>query len=257
MVVVCENYSDFLAHTLPENVQQVDRMVVVTHPNDKATQALCRKFSVDCVETTAMHDQGDAFNKGICINLGLGHLRGLGWILHLDADVVLPHNFKNLIHRARLDQKNLYGADRLNVYGYEHWMAHKHKRIPSHSEGYFIEPVKEFPMGARIIHHDFGYTPIGYFQLWHKSLGKKYPINQGNAEHTDVLFACQWARRDRVLLPEVLVYHLDSLTGPGHFGVNWNGRRTPFFGPKPPAHPSHPVKHPHHSHQEERGYHCR
>lgn len=227
-VIVCKNYGDFLAETLPENLDQFDRLVVVTHPDDKETQAVCKRYSVICVTTTCMHDEGDSFNKGRAINLGISHLRGTGWILHLDADIVLPHHFRDMLHRARLEEKNLYGADRVNVIGYKHWQKFKHKRLPHHSQGYFVEPIAEFPVGARIVHHEHGYTPIGYFQLWHSSLHKRYPIHQGTAEHTDVLFAAQWARRDRVLLPEVIVCHLES--EPAAMGTNWNGRRTKRFG---------------------------
>lgn len=215
-VIVCKDYADFLEHTLPDNLQFFDRLVVVTHYNDKATQSLCHKFGVECVQTDCMHDRGDAFNKGRAINLGLGHLLNKDWVLHLDADTLLPHNFRGLLDHARLRQENLYGADRLNVYGFEHWERFKHKRTPSHAHRYFVEPPKEFPLGARIVHHEHGYVPIGYFQLWHGT--RRYPVHQGNAEHTDVLFACQWPRYQRVLLPEVIVYHLDS--GSGHMGQN-------------------------------------
>lgn len=226
-VIVCKDYSDLLEETLPLNMQHLDRIVVVTHPGDWETRKLCQKYGVDCVITEAMHEDGDKFNKGRCINLGLGHLRGLDWILHLDADVVLPHGFRNLLYRAKLRQDNIYGCDRLNVYGIEHWDKHKHKCVPHYESGYFVEPVREFPMGARIIHHEHGYCPIGFFQLWHSSMQRKYPINQGNAEHTDVLFACQWPRHQRVLLPEVICYHLESGLGPIPMGTNWGGRKTP------------------------------
>lgn len=228
-VIVCKDYADFLEESLPENMQFFDRLVVVTHYGDKKTQALCSKLSVDCVQTECMHDNGDAFNKGRAINLGLGHLHQSDWVLHLDADIVLPHNFRTLLGHARLQKENLYGCDRVNVYGYDHWQKNKHKRVPSHAHRYFVEPPKEFPLGARIIHHEHGYVPIGFFQLWHGP--RRYPITQGNAEHTDVLFACQWPRRQRVLLPEVIVCHLDS--GNGNMGQNWNGRQTPPFCPRP------------------------
>lgn len=232
-VIVCKDYSDFLEHTLPENVEQVDRLIVVTHPGDHKTKALCSKYSVDCVETHAFHHQGDKFNKGRAINVGLGHMRGLDWMLHMDADILLPHGFRNMMKRAHLDTANIYGADRVNVYGYEHWMDNKHKTVPHYSHKYFVQPPGEFPMGARIIHHEHGFTPIGYFQLFHKSSGKRYPIHQGNAEHTDVLFAIQWPREHRMLLPEIIVYHLESPNGPTPMGVNWEGRKTPIFGKCP------------------------
>ena len=248
-VIVCQNYGDFLAHTLPENINHFDRLVVVTHPDDKETIDVCNRFSVDCVKTTEMHSDGDKFNKGRCINLGLGHLRGMDWILHLDADIVLPHRFRDMLHRTKLDKNNIYGADRMNVYGHDHWVENKHKLIPHYSNGYFVEPKKEFPMGARIIHHELGYTPIGYFQLWHKSLGRRYPINQGNAEHTDVLFAVQWPRANRILLPEVVVCHLESEAGPQEMGKNWDGRTTRRFGPHRHHHHCHGYNpHRHHCH---------
>ncbi len=223
-VIVCENYGDFLAETLPQNSSQLDHLVVVTNPKDKETQNVCNKYSITCVQTDCMHEDGDAFNKGRAINLGLGHLRGLDWILHLDADILLPHNFRNLLQRAKLIKENLYGADRVNARGIDHFDAHKAELTPAYSQGYFIEPPAAFPLGARIIHHEHGYTPIGYFQLWNKCMGKKYPVNQGNAEHTDVLFAAQWTRQQRVLLPEVIVTHLES----EHvdMGANWGGRKT-------------------------------
>lgn len=235
-VIVCKNYADFLEHTLPDNMQFFDRLVVVTGYDDSRTKALCNRFGIACVPTDCMHDKGAAFNKGNAINLGLGHLEQSDWVLHLDADIVLPHNFRGLLSRARLEKENIYGCDRLNVYGYEHWIANKDKRVPAHANQYFVEPVKEFPVGARIVHPQHGYVPIGFFQLWHGA--RSYPTTQGSAEHTDVLFACQWPRRQRVLLPEVICYHLESVTGPTQHGANWNGRQTPPFGPRPvPATP--------------------
>lgn len=228
-VLVCKDYADFLAHTLPENLPYFDRLVVVTHPGDKATRDLCSQYSVECVVTEVMHDYGDEFNKGRAIDLGLAHLKQDAWVLHLDADIVLPHNFKRLLDHARLDTRNLYGADRLDVYGYETWMKHKDRRTPSHTRKFLVGAPDCFPLAARLLHNELGYLPIGFFQLWHGH--QRYPIVQGSAEHTDVLFAAQWGREKRILLPEILCYHLQSVTRRERMGTNWNGRRTPRFGP--------------------------
>lgn len=235
-VIVCSSYSDFLAETLPQNMHYFDRLVIVTSPHDRATQALCERLSVPCVVTDVMFERGHHFNKGMAINMGLGHLNADGWVLHLDADIVLPHNFRRLLDHARLERENIYGADRLNIYGWDAWQKHKHSHHNSHAYRYLVNAPKH-ELGARLLHEEFGYTPIGYFQLWHGS--KRYPIHQGNAEHTDVLFALQWARKHRVLLPEVFVYHLDSNTSPGQMGENWNGRKSPPFGPCVKPHPKH------------------
>lgn len=234
-VIVCQNYSDFLEETLPQNVQQVDRLVVVTHHEDKATQRLCHRYGVDVITTEVMHHGGDAFNKGRAINLGLSHLRHDGWLLHLDADIVLPHRFKGMLEHANLHKDNIYGADRLNVQGFDHWHKHKHKTTPQHQWRFMVSPNSEFPVGARLLHQEYGYCPIGYFQLWHATLGRKYPVHCGSAEHSDVVFAIQWARKNRLLLPEFFVYHLESEGAP--MGANWHGRKTKPWGP-----------HKHHAH---------
>jgi hypothetical protein len=238
-VIVCKDYSDFLAHTLPENLQHLDRVVVVTHPDDKKTRSLCNKFGVDCLDTTIFHEDGDKFNKGRAINLGLSHLRHEDWLLHIDADILLPHRFRSMLKKAKLNPLELYGADRLNCKNYDHWSDHKHKTVPQFQWRCLVIPQREFELGSRLIHNEYGYCPIGYFQLWHSSLNRKYPIINGSAEHGDVLFAVQWERRLRVLLPEFFVYHLES-ESEAPMGVNWNGRKTKPFGPCHPHKPGKP-----------------
>lgn len=229
-VVVCKNYSDFLEHTLPENLEQVDRMVVVTHPDDKATQALCHKYGVDCIETEVMHDEGDAFNKGRCINLGLSHLRHEGWVIHMDADILLPHNIRQRLRQAKLETKKIYGVDRLNIVGYDEFQKIKNNLAPQFQYRCLVIPNSGLSVGSRLLHNEYGWCPIGYFQLWHSSMRRSYPIIHGSAEHGDVLFAVQWERKDRILLPEFFVYHLDSEETA--MGTNWKGRKSAVFGPQ-------------------------
>ena len=50
-ISVCVGYSDFLAQTLPWNLQHFDKFVVVTSYDDAETIELCRKFSVECRPT--------------------------------------------------------------------------------------------------------------------------------------------------------------------------------------------------------------
>lgn len=248
VVIVCHNYSDFLAETLPRNISQVDRLVVMTHPSDTKTKALCSKYSAECFSTEEMHKNNDKFNKGRVLNLGMAHLRGWDWFLLIDADIVLPHRFKAMLEKADLMRDAIYGADRCNVYGWDHWQDHKDKIEPHYSDRYFIQPPKEFPLGARIVHSQFGYCPIGYFQLFHSSQHKRYHIEQGTGEHSDVLFATQWPRDKRILLPEVFVYHLESPNAPTPIGANWQGRTTPEFGPHAMAELRHGYHHHHHHH---------
>jgi hypothetical protein len=93
-----------------------------------------------------------------------------------------------------------------------------------------VTPQSEFQLGSRLVHLEYGYCPIGYFQLFHAITRRKYPIVCGSAEYSDVLFAVQWPREERILLPEFFVYHLESESI--KMGANWDGRKTKVFGPE-------------------------
>lgn len=226
-VITCHKYSDFLEHTLMENIEQLDGCVVVTSREDKETQRLCHKIGVNCVDTNVFFDKGDPFNKARGINLGLSHLRHDDWLLHLDADILLPHRFRNMLGLSHLEKHKIYGADRVNTRSYEHWKGNEHKITPQFRHGCLVHPPGDFPIGARLIHSSYGYLPIGFFQMWHSSEKRRYPTNQGGADRSDVLFAVQWDRKDRVLLPEFFVFHLESEDAP--MGKNWKGRTSKPF----------------------------
>lgn len=229
-VITCVNYSDYLANTLQENIGHLDGVVVVTSPEDKETKSLCNRLGVHSIDTEVFYEHGDPFNKGRAINLGLAHLRHDDWLLHIDADILLPHRFRNALMMAKLQKDYIYGCDRLETRSYDNWLSHKGKTVPQFNHGCLVYGTKEFPIGSRLIHYHYGYCPIGYFQLWHSSAKRRYPVNQGSAEHTDVLFSVQWPREKRAVLPELYVFHLESEVVP--MGHNWRGRKSKHFGPK-------------------------
>ena len=227
-VIVCIKYGDFLRETLARNLNHFDDLVVVTAAEDRETLDLCSRWSVHAVASNVHRDRrGDCFNKGRAINLGLAHLRRLGWCMQLDADIVLPENFRYMLSHRPLDSDCLYGMDRMHVSGWEKWQQLQQSEIYQrpYRNHFRIDTPAGYPLGSRPVHHSYGYCPIGYAQLWHsKFRDRRYPENQGTAEHTDVLFSLQWPWEKRVLLPEAVVYHLE--TGAGS---NWNGRESPRF----------------------------
>ena len=229
-LTVSVNYADFLDETLTANLDHFDEFAVVTAHDDRATQAVCERHGVICVKTDVhREDPLDRFNKGLMINLGLAHLRNRGWLVHLDADIVLPDRLRFMLNKSRLDEDCIYGADRVNVVGRGRWEAIKrsahYQRQYRHR--YLVSPAAH-QLGSRLIHNEYGYCPIGYFQLWHsKHRQRRYHFAQGSAEHSDVLFALQWPAARRILLPGVFVYHLES--EPARMGANWHGRATRGF----------------------------
>jgi hypothetical protein len=232
-VITCVNYGDFLTQTLPFTINQVDRLVVVTSFDDALTQQVCRKWSVEYVMTEVFFEKGEKFNKGQGINMGLQMLRQTGWVISMDADIVLPLTARNMLAKSNLHENNIYGCQRHNVIGWDAWKKLKSSwhDNPQFEYNYMVSTSNEYPAGSTLIHKQFGYAPIGYFQLWHSNWTRKYqlryPDAQGNAENTDVQWALRWPRQNRILLPTIRVYHLESESVV--MGTNWNGRMTKPF----------------------------
>ena len=225
-VTVCLEYSDFLGETLPHNVRHFDHYLVVTREDDRPTRELCRQLGVECRTTDLMHHDGDGFAKARAIDYGLAYLRRDDWVVHLDADVWLPPMTRQWIAWARPDPDCIYGIDRCNCTSWSAWRAFIDRPVRQHHQHrhHCLTMPPPFPMGARIAIQAYGgYVPIGFFQMWNggQHPERRYPLQQGSAEHTDVLHAIQWPAGRRRILPEVIAVHLESEPAP--MGANWNG----------------------------------
>jgi hypothetical protein len=235
-VVICVDYADYLEETLPYLLPHVDDLVVVTTPDDLRTKTVCHRYSVRCLETRCFHDQGEPFNKARGINFGLAHLKLDGWVLHIDADTVLPPRTRYMLAETTLDARKLYGADRVHCVGRAAWDAWK-ARPWVHPEWRCLvhAPGDNWKLGSRIVHMDHhGYCPIGFFQLWHPAGSgvDRYPeVGQVTAEHSDVRHAIRFDRARRQLLPEIITIHLETKDKGDNrsMGQNWSGRKTPEF----------------------------
>jgi hypothetical protein len=239
-ITVCVNYADFLAETAKTNQGLFDSWTIVTEATDEATRDVCRRFNLKTILSSDGSRFGDnGFCKGRLIERGLQHLSADGWRLHIDADIALPHCFRHRLEAADLQKDTIYGIDRVMLKTWDDWQ--KVKNSGYLSGGQFDYHCRtSWPEGAEIgtrwCHPQFGYVPIGFFQLWHSSQDewrgirvKPYPSNHGNACRTDVQHALQWDRHKRAVIPEVVGVHLESEQAPK--GANWNGRTTKPFGP--------------------------
>lgn len=235
-VITCVGFADFLAETLPHNRALFDRTVVVTAPEDKQTRRVCEYWHVECIATDVFESRWDRFNKGKGINVGIDALLkngGESWLVHMDADVLLPPLTRKLLLGAQLDKTMVYGIDRFMVANWKAWREFI-ERPDLQQEGWgvydesgmFVHPTR-FKIGVRVMAPD-GFVPIGFFQMWHTESGiMKYPEQHTDAGRGDMLFALQWPRSRRALIPEVIGYHLESEPVP--MGSNWNGRKTKPF----------------------------
>lgn len=231
-VVVCLNYSDFLSHTLPFNKNFFDKMVIVTDTKDHNTKRICEFWNVQCVQTDAFYvDSPIIPNKAMGINEGLKHLSLEGWVVQLDADIFLPTQTRHILENYPLDDKSIYGIDRLMCNSYEEWYNFIHNSKPIY-EGWIYCHTDLFPIGTRLVHHIDGWQPIGYWQFWNPKGSNiyEYPVEKSGFDRTDVVHLKQWKREHRKFIPDLVCVHLASEDHSQ--GQNWLGRQTAKFGPK-------------------------
>lgn len=236
-VMVCVDYGDVLAWTLPHNRQHFDRLVVVTRPDDKHTQRICEHYNIERLETDAFHANNTIFNKGAGINEGLKRL-GIDkagpeqFFVQMDSDIVLPPRTKEVLRKIDPDPEAIHGADRLMCTSFDDFQAYlADPEIGIESNMWTRGGA--FPLNVRIcpMWNDDGYRPVGYFQMWNPAVsGIKTYDEHATAGRGDFTFPKRWARRKRVLIPELFLIHLEP-TLPKRMGVNWGGRKTPTFGP--------------------------
>jgi hypothetical protein len=236
-VTVCVDYADFLAEVVKYNAHVLDRWVIVTTPTDHVTRELCRKHCLDVLLTEASTRNGE-FKKGQMIERGLQHLSADCWKLHIDADIVLPANFRKLVKIADLQKDCIYGADRVMVKDWASWKkleASGWLNGGNHLYHHSIAPPVGYEIGSRWASPKTGYVPIGYFQMWHATEDewrgtriKPYPSEHNTACRTDVQMGLQFDRHKREIIPELFVVHLESERC--EMGKNWSGRKTKPFG---------------------------
>jgi len=142
VLIVSVDFDDLLAITLPRNRRSFGHVLVATSPNSEAaTRRVCESANASVFVTDAFYRDGAKFNKGLAVEEGLDVLGRDGWILCLDADIILPSMLT--IDLTRLGTQCLYGArrrglGRIEEYaGQEDWTRYP---VISDSEvaGYFL-----------------------------------------------------------------------------------------------------------------------
>lgn len=238
-VTVCVNYADYLEQIAAQNRRLLDRWIVVTKASDERTRSVCCRHSIEIVLTDEFEREGK-FVKSRAINAGLRQLTGDGWLLQLDSDICLPYDLAECLDDAHIIPGNIYGCNRLCIPGLKAWQELQAKGLYSRFNGWLTE-FRDRPKGCYLggipAGIGNGYTPIGFFQLWHGSetlswgsARKWYPKAHGNAARTDTQFSSLWDRRNRILIPELLVFHLENENASDGMGHNWEGRTTKEFG---------------------------
>lgn len=213
-------YADFLRYTLPYNVHQLDRVLVLTDHDDLDTPKICSLYpAVECIKTdvwTYPH-QGvpSTFNKGRGLNVALDALwrDGIsGWICALDADIILPPKFG----RGPLEDDCLYSCRRR--------LCYERSEFDKEWDQYPLEPLPQYSAdtgmwGNPKLRTGNAAGLYGYLQLWSTHFNVRFPTQYPAAHSYDVRFGMSWPSEQRKWLTEEAL-HL------GWPRTNWNGRVT-------------------------------
>lgn len=218
--MVCVNYSDLLAVTLPYNRHHFEQVLVVTSPNDTATQELAVEYGCTLHVTDAFYARGAKFNKWAALEEGLD-ARDFrhGWLCLLDADVLWPKQLtitqagsRLLIDNICLDVGQLCSPLR--------YMA----PWPTMVNGiaYAVPPAEEL-WHTYNVHRNIAEW-AGYSQIFHcddPALGLPpwHEVDWTHAGGADSVFQRKWTAANKVR-PPWRVLHL------GETGENWFGRST-------------------------------
>lgn len=209
--VVCVNYADYLAVTLPANAARVRCALVLTSEGDAETRRVVTEVAaggprgpvdvrLHTVPDELVHRRGATFNKSALVRQLQLHMNAAArpddWLLLLDADIMLPDGFDALFRErhAALDRDGMYSLPRHDFYSREHLATRK------------VDKVYQVQFA-------------GFCQMYHRR-DVLYGEHSADCSQCDIFFKNAF-RSAALLSAEHPVLHL------GIEGWNWKGRVTP------------------------------
>lgn len=206
-ILVCVDYADLLAVTLPYNRHHFDDVMVVTASSDTKSSEVALANDAKVYTTDSFYLDGAKFNKWRALEEALDAYGREGWMCIMDADVLWPKHLPDSF-RDSLQPGFLYAPLR-------RMFTDLSQPIPQ--EPYW----RQYP-----IHRNIGEW-AGYSQLFHCSdpaLGEPpwHQIDWLHAGGADSFFQAKW-HPSRKIRPAFEVLHL------GEAGQNWCGRATPYL----------------------------
>lgn len=224
--IVCVDYHDYLALTLPYNRHHFRNVVVITTEQDKQTQNIGDKTFSDVYCTDAFYRNGANFNKFAAMEEAFDAYGRSGWICIMDADVLWPKH----IDWEFQDPEKPQDVSR----GTKCQMQMGNLYTPLRRMWEEVNPnLPQEPYWSQFPLHPQQVEWAGYSQIFHGSDPHlvSAPWHQTNWRHAggaDSFFQMKWPKENK-LRPPFTCLHL------GKAGMNWCGRATPMLdGTVPP-----------------------
>ena len=202
-VVVSVGFDDMLALTLDQHRGNFDKVLVVTTPEDAATQNVAAAYSCDVHITSAFYTDGATFNKGAALWDAIAAAEPLRcWMVVFDSDIIMP---------TILDQWVSKYAKVGTLYVPHRIMVPVDKVDDLLSERVALSCFKvngelEYAGYCQIFHTDDTHLSIPW-----------YCLNWRHAGGYDSEFALRWPKTLRVRPPWQVIHIGDA-------GINWHGR---------------------------------
>jgi len=214
-LLVCVGYGHALAKTIPKNVEQFDRLVVVTTPDDRHTQAIVKQAGAELVISDRVHHNDAPFSKACLLNDGLQHLQPDDWVVLHDADILLSPSLRDFVMTHVLNPGVLYYTTRYH--------AKKRDVEPICRDWRYIKTLKHTDTASNRF-------PWGYFQLVNARASALAGLGYNwhdewwpTAGSVDNHMMRRWPAHKRVRIDDstrelsaVHLYH-------GNISRNWNG----------------------------------
>lgn len=239
-ITVCVFYSQYLKHCIT-NKRFFKRWVIVTVEDDVDTINLCKKHNLEYIFSKTLYTR--TFGKGCAINEAFDYLgKDKEWYLHIDADILLPDYFPNIVQIDHvLKRPKIVGYKKnefMNVQNYERngpYVPYE-ELIDKESQSFNLytmgrvnieeqlnlenfNPQEYWPQTEKIQDQDKGW---GYFQLFHlptylkihPNLYQIYPSLSNNAGNDDIIFKKMF---NKVITLDAFCMHLSPTA------TNWEG----------------------------------
>lgn len=201
-ILVCVDYADLLAITLPYNRHHFREVHIVTSLDDVETVSVAEASDAFIWKTDLFYENGADFNKWLALETYLDLIGRDGWMCLMDADVLWPKDvtLEKEIGKLYSPLRHMFEDVTQPIPSETNW-----DKYPIHSN------VAEWAGYTQIFHAKDPVLPES--KHWHET-------NWKHAGGADSFFQMRWAPRNKVR-PSFNCLHL------GPAGANWCGRVTP------------------------------
>lgn len=229
-ILVCVDYSDLLAITLPYNRHHFSEIMVVTSFNDAATVKITLDNGASVYQTDVFYHYGAVFNKFAALEKALDCFGRHGWMCIMDADVLWPKyiDWTFLIDYLFEPEDPTDPHSPLEMQDSQFLYTPLRRMMLDVTQPVPQEPYwKSFPLHPQQAEWA-GYTQIFHADDLHLPLAPWHQTDWKHAGGADSFFQQLWPASCK-LRPPFECLHL------GPAGQNWCGRTSPLTDGSVPA----------------------